>query len=315
MINKICYAKIAQPSDKFEFDYWFTGFFEGAPATSRTSDGSFSMNYNDNRCFLVINQKDPRILVYIRKNLKIGNIIKYDGIYRWAISAKRDMFNVIQILNGRLLLKKTNKRLEEWITLYNKYYKLNPEDNFYIHYKGPGEWREKNSWLSGFIDAAPATSRTSEGCFNIRIVNLKEQKLNVLKAIKDLEYENHQKLIKIDPKLWKKKIKTEKLMKSISFRVRLRFLISQKKEEEIMHNLKSFLTGSISVDKNREIYTFVLDANTRQLKLINYIFKHPLRSSKHQDFLKFVNMYNRLKLKKHLNIENIAIVINFLSKS
>lgn len=295
MTNKI--DKIAQPSEKFEFDYWFTGFFEG--------NGSFSINYNDNRCFLVINQKDPRVLVYIRKNLKIGNIIKYDGIYRWAISAKRDMFNVIQILNGRLLLKKTNKRLEEWITLYNKYYKLNPGDNFYIHYKGPGEWKEKNSWLSGFIDA--------EGCFNIRIVNLKEQKLNVLKAIKDLEHPSgdHQKLIKINPELWKKKIKTKKLMKSISLRVRLRFLISQKREEEIMHNLKSYLTGSISLDKTKEIYTFVLDANTRQLKLINYIFKHPLRSSKHRDFLKFVNMYNRLELKEHLNIEDIAIVISF----
>jgi hypothetical protein len=82
-----------------------------------------------------------------------------------------------------------------------------------------------------------------------------------------------------------------------------------------MYNLKSFLTGSISVDKNREIFTFVLDANTRQLKLINYILKHPLKSSKHRDFLKFVNMYNRLKLKEHLNIENIAVVINFLSKS
>jgi len=285
--------------DKFEFDYWFTGFFEG--------DGSFSMNYNNNRCFLIINQKDPRVLVYIRENLKIGKIIKYDGIYRWAISSKKDMFNVIQILNGRLLLKKTNKRLEKWITLYNKYYKLNPEDNFYIHYKGPGKWEEKNSWLSGFIDA--------EGCFNIRIVSLKEQKLNVLKAIKDLEYEDHQKLIKINPKLWKKKIKTEKLINSISLRIRLRFLINQKNEEEIMYNLKSFLTGSISVDKNREIFTFVLDANTRQLKLINYILKHPLKSSKHRDFLKFVNMYNRLKLKEHLNIENIAVVINFLSKS
>jgi hypothetical protein len=104
-------------------------------------------------------------------------------------------------------------------------------------------------------------------------------------------------------------------MKSISLRVRLRFLISQKREEEIMHNLKSYLTGSISQDKTKEIYTFVLDANTRQLKLINYIFKHPLRSSKHRDFLKFVNMYNRLELKEHLNIEDIAIVISFLNKS
>ena len=142
----------------YKFNEWFIGFFEG--------NGSFNINYKSNRCLLIINQKDIKVLVYIKDSFKIGSLKKYNGINRLTISSKEDMYYVINILNGNLILNKTNERLKLWISFYNKFYKLDPHNSYYITYRGPGQFNENSSWLSGFIDA--------EGCFNIRIVDYKK---------------------------------------------------------------------------------------------------------------------------------------------
>ena len=110
-----------------------------------------------------------------------------------------------------------------------------------------------------------------------------------------------------------KKIKSKELNKPISFRIRLRLIINKKNEKEIFENIKKIYGGSVKKRDNMYIYT--LDSNFRQLKIINYINTHPLKSNKYRDYLKFKNIFYELKLKKHLNIKNIKTVIHFLSKN
>ena len=277
----------------FQFKSWFTGFFEG--------DGCFNINRKTNRCFLMINQKNPQVLIYIKNTLKRGSIKKYDNYYRWTVSSKKDMYDIIQIFNGYLILDKTNIKLQEWIQSYNTYYKLKKSDFYYITYKNKGSWNSHNSWQSGFIDA--------EGCFNIRIVNkLAKQKELLSKVQKQPNID----LINKNLKSWKKYILSPELLSPISLRVRLRFVVRQKSEKKILDKLKELYTGSVG--NKQDIFTYTLDSNRRQLKIINYILKHPLKSIKHKDFLKWKNMYNLLEKKDHLKIKNVTKVINYLLK-
>jgi len=285
----------------FSFNSWFVGFFEG--------DGSFIIDKSTSRCFLIINQKDSKVLYFIFNFFKFGKIKKYNGFYRWVVSSKKDLFTVIQFLNGFLLLGKTNKRLKTWILHYNKYYKLSKGDEFYLEFKGPGSFSPYNSWFAGFLDA--------EGCFNIRIVSLAKKKYEFLTKIPISDPEIIHYLLKRNPKSWYDTIGNKIILKTpISFRVRLRLLIKQKFEREIFDSLKRVYTGSITTQSKKDpVYIYTLDSNFRQKEIINYLTVHPLQSSKYRDFLKFKNTYFQLKENKHLNITNITSAINWLSRN
>lgn len=286
--------------NKFTFNTWFTGFFEG--------DGSFNINTNNSRCSLVINQKDLKVLIYIKNQLKVGNIKEYYGYYRWVVSKKEELFKVIFILNGSLILNKTNKKLKKWIDHYNVYYNLEFEDKYYISYKGPSVFDINNSWLAGFIDA--------EGCFNVRIVDLKKKKLEIINLIPEFENEDCLKLLSLSSESLLKKIKTINFKKSISFRIRLRFLLKQKDEEQIFHEIKNYFFGSVrKINNSKSVYEYVLDSNFRQIKIINYLDEHPLKSIKHINFLKFKNLYFQIQRKEHLNLFNIKRAFKYLSYS
>ncbi len=290
--------------NSFSFQAWFIGFFEG--------DGSFVVDNKTNRCFLIINQKDIKVVQFIKNNLKLGSIRQYNGINRWVVSSKYDILKTIEYLNGYLLLDKTNKSLNNFISSFNTYHRLKPGDKDYILYKGPGEFDIKNSWFSGFIDA--------EGCFNIRIVSLKKKKEEFLNLVPELKNLDHSLIINKNPKSWvsgpNSVIKTEtlELLEPMSFRVRLRFVISQKFEKRIFNFLVEEYGGSIST-KEKDIYVYSLDSNLRQKKLIDYLSIHPLQSIKHIDFLKFKNTYYQLLSKDHLKITNITRIINWLSRN
>lgn len=295
--------------NKFTFNTWFTGFFEG--------DGSFNINTNNSRCSLVINQKDSKVLIFIKNELKVGNIKKYDGYYRWVVSKKKELFKVILILNGSLILNKTNNKLKKWIYNYNIYYNLNSKDEYFISYKGPSVFNINNSWLAGFIDA--------EGCFNVRIVNLKKKKLEIINLIPEfqnkslgssLQSREEVELLSLSSKSLLKKIKTINLKTSVSFRIRLRFLLKQKDEKPILDKIKNVFHGSVREIKHTNcVYEYVLDSNFRQLEIINYLNEHPLKSIKHINYLKFKNLYYQIQRKEHLNVLNIKRALKYLSYS
>lgn len=284
----------------FSFTFWFVGFFEG--------DGSFVVDKSTNRCFLVINQKDIKVLTFIRSYLKVGAIKEYDGINRWVISSKEDLSIVISYLNGKLIMDKTNARLKDWITSYNKFYSLSKGDPYFLKWKGVGKWDPQNSWFAGFLDA--------EGCFNIRIVALANKKEEFLALCDELNDEERKSLVKQDPNSWHTLKTSSELITPMSFRVRLRLLIKQKYGEKIFEAIKNHYHGHLSWEKKKpNICIYTLDANSRQLNIIKYLEAHPLQSIKHIDFLKFRNTYDQLNRKEHLNITNKSRIITWLKRN
>ena len=131
---------------KTSFLEWFVGFSEG--------DGSFIVSNKKNQLFFIINQKEEKVLYYIRANLGFGKVSKYSSYSRYIVADKGSVDRLISIFNGNLVLNKTNTRFVLWLQARNQY---STEE---ICYRGINKLVtfHKNGWLSGFTDA--------EGCFN-----------------------------------------------------------------------------------------------------------------------------------------------------
>lgn len=129
---------------KTSFLEWFVGFSEG--------DGSFIVS--NKRLFFIINQKEEKVLNYIRANLGFGKVSKYSSYSRYIVADRGSVDRLISIFNGNLVLNKTNARFVLWLVARNQY---STEE---ICYRGINKFVtfHKNGWLSGFTDA--------EGCFN-----------------------------------------------------------------------------------------------------------------------------------------------------
>ena len=129
---------------KTSFIEWFIGFSEG--------DGNFIVSKK--QVFFIINQKEERVLYYIRANLGFGKVSKYLSYFRYIVADKKCVDRLISIFNGNLVLHKTNNLFLLWLQVRNQY------STDCICYRGINKLPtlHNNGWLSGFTDA--------EGCFN-----------------------------------------------------------------------------------------------------------------------------------------------------
>jgi hypothetical protein len=149
------------------FIIWFIGFTEG--------DGSFIISrpkIGKPKLFFIINQKEYKVLEYIKKNLGFGKIHKYNNYYRFIVADYKNIDKLINIFNGQLRLNKTNLRFNLWLNIRNEYSNdqillLNPKFSSL----------NDNAWLSGFIDA--------EGCFNFNAITKSTIKVRFLIDQKD----------------------------------------------------------------------------------------------------------------------------------
>ncbi len=122
---------------------WLIGFSEGY--------GGFYHNSEDKRFYYRIRQKNPKVLIYIKKNLNIGTFtLANDGYWTYTVTAIKDIESLIHIFNGKLLLEKTNRRfVSNWLTPFNNLY-----SDKSIQYLGSGTFVGfNNAWLCGFSDA------------------------------------------------------------------------------------------------------------------------------------------------------------------
>ena len=133
---------------KNSFLEWFIGFSEG--------DGSFIVS--NKRLFFIINQKQEKILNYIRANLGFGKVSRYLSYSRYIVADRNCVDKLISIFNGNLVLYKTNAGFALWLIARNQY---SVEK---LCYRGVNQFTSfhNNGWLSGFTDA--------EGCFNAQKV-------------------------------------------------------------------------------------------------------------------------------------------------
>lgn len=156
---------------------WFIGFFEGG--------GSFAAYSTDKRSKykahkIIIKQKDPKVLYFIKKLLGFGKIKKYGNYYSYIVGDAQSIYRLIQLFNGNLILNKTNLRFDYFLETFNQRPKI-PANTTRI-FSRP-QFSLNSGWLSGFTDA--------EGCFNyypirdqIRYILDQKDELEVLESIK-----------------------------------------------------------------------------------------------------------------------------------
>lgn len=142
---------------------WFVGFSEG--------DGSFIVS--GKRLFFTITQKDAAFLKRLRTELGFGivcNDTKNPEIKRFTVTRREHIKILIDLFNGNLLLKKTNRRFALWVNHYNQltgdsiqvitrdddHQKTKHQESLTVSLEESLLW--KTSWLVGFLEA--------EGCFS-----------------------------------------------------------------------------------------------------------------------------------------------------
>lgn len=144
-------SKIPENGNFTNFLTWFCGFVEG--------DGSII--YSKNRAYLIVVQKDPKVLYWIKKTFQFGAVYKHGTAFHYVVTAKAQIYQLLLLFDGNLLLQKRNIQLQRWWQHFDpfQHQKVANQDQKIA-------WKEplfpdffQNSWLSGFTDA--------EGCFTV----------------------------------------------------------------------------------------------------------------------------------------------------
>jgi len=133
-----------------EFLAWFIGFFE--------ADGNFQtytkiqdgIQQNTGRFGFSIDQEDPTVIHRIKKELGFG--IAYDvcrdgkTYWRYNTTSLQNIFRLVYLLNGNLVLDKRREQFNAWVTAINK----TRHQNIVLK---PSRCvpNLKDAWLSGFI--------------------------------------------------------------------------------------------------------------------------------------------------------------------
>lgn len=161
------HTHVPQHIKKYDCSFleWFVGFTEG--------DGSFVVNNVNNRPTFCINQKDPKVLYYIRTNLGFGQVKNYGNFFRYVVSKRQHLHLLLILFSGNLVLRKTNARFVSWRAAFLKYYKIAETDSFSTACPTP---TLEDAWVSGFIDA--------EGCFDARWCSAKRSTMRLRFSIK-----------------------------------------------------------------------------------------------------------------------------------
>ena len=245
---------------------WFVGFSEG--------NGRFVIS--GNQTLFVINQKEIKILSYIRTHLGFGKVSIYNGSGRYIVASRKGCDRLVSIFNGNLLLDKTNKRFIDWLRVRNSYSLHN------IDYYGKNHIKRfhDNTWLTGFIDA--------DGCFDsVRITDKSCKAGFRVEMCFVLDFQDE---LFVLEKV-KQFLKTGSITKVEPFPEDL-------KESNV--NRSKQITTVVCPAEQDYMYRFVCTNRKSHEILIHYLQKHPLKTLKKVSFLRFcaINRYleNRFSL-------------------
>jgi hypothetical protein len=162
-----------------KFLEWFIGFTEG--------DGSFIVTKSGDkkRLMFMITQKEIQVLHKLRTTLGFGKVQNHGKYHRYYVGDNKGIDRLIHLFNGNLLLKKTNKRFEDWVNTRNLV--QSSSENIQLKDSIKTHMFLKTGWLSGFTD--------SVGCFNLdrqsstrivcRFILDQKDELFVLETLKD----------------------------------------------------------------------------------------------------------------------------------
>lgn len=166
--------------------YWLIGFIEG--------DGAILEHKG--RLFLIITQKNYKILEYIKNTFNMGKVYyhkdKLDNIKygRYKIFNNNELLLIYLLLNGNLALNHRINQLSKWRNCLINLSKLNLNrfnlDNIPFINNLKFIPTLKDSWISGFTDA--------EGCFSVYIEKNKN-KIDYVKCRFILDQKNEFELL------------------------------------------------------------------------------------------------------------------------
>lgn len=256
------YSKV-KPSHKIidkRFLEWFIGFTEG--------DGSF-ISYNGKPVFdITQNLTDIQILKYIRTTLGFGKIIIRDEPHRnvgvFYVTGKDNFIRQIKIFNGNIRSIYKQNQFEQWVKNYNLYY----NEDIQIK-KNSTFLSQRDSWLSGFIDA--------EGCFETRYRICKTSKLK----------ERPRQIFSIS-------------QKQEEIQIKIRNIIQQGDDSNASRAPDA---RNVNYDKSWDGYRQKTENRKDQITLMNYIQAHKQKTKKKMDYHKWRNIQNQMRKGNHYTEE------------
>lgn len=139
---------------------WFIGFTEG--------DGSFISWVNEGRvrAGFTIDQKDPKVLYYIRTNLGFGKVTLLNtGYYRYSVYKRDLLLKLYCIFAGNLVLESRIKSFDKWTTSLTFPIEFTTSESYLENQKrgarGASKISLNNAWLAGFWEADGGFSATA----------------------------------------------------------------------------------------------------------------------------------------------------------
>lgn len=153
------YTRLLPGSRKPTVDFleWFVGFTDACGNFIRSKDNFF----------FSIEDTDIKSLYTIKKELGFGKVSIFENSAKYIVADEHNMLKLIAILNGNLLLAKSNLSFHKWLLDFAV--RFPKEEITYINERAVLLNLLNNFWLSGFITVTgrffSSVIRTAEGNF------------------------------------------------------------------------------------------------------------------------------------------------------
>lgn len=227
---------------------------------------------------IVFNKNDLKLVEHLMKITNIGKIYNNNSNYIWSIQNIKDIIKIVFIINGYMRTPKILDLNKLIIWLNENDNKLNIQT-----YDIDKSAIDSNSWLAGLIDV--------DGKF---IINILERK------------------------------NTSNLRSQLYFRLEMKQISKWNIKEKnntlfyILTDICNFLCTNL-LSKNRKTkysesnFTFIVISHSIKSHsiLINYLNKYQLYSSKYNNYISWLKIYNLILEKKHLTLSGQKYISDF----
>nr|WDY12835.1 putative site-specific DNA endonuclease [Chloroidium sp. KL-2023a] len=157
-------------TNKRDFLEWFIGFFEAEGCCTRWKEN------NRNRFRIEVSQQDKDLIYFIQKQFgfgKVNDILPKNGnpYWRFLVEDVESLLQLIDLLNGNLVLKKRRTNFAEWLQVFNTTHKTQVLFRDEAH-----QITLADGWFSGFLEG--------DGGFSILQKFIRDNKKGQVYAIK-----------------------------------------------------------------------------------------------------------------------------------
>nr|YP_008578710.1 putative LAGLIDADG endonuclease [Candida bohioensis]AGW07351.1 putative LAGLIDADG endonuclease [Candida bohioensis] len=219
----------------------------------------------NNKLYFYITHKDKEMLNYMVSMLGFGHVSKMEKkSYRLNFSSLESMMLLYNLINGNLVLPSNMEKLNMFMNEYNKNVGMNMNNEFTqltLLMKTDMMPTTNHSWLSGYTDA--------KGCFTISMMH-RSFKIRFMLTINDIE----------DMEM-------------------LFLTMNNTKYDSGLPDVK--MLGDTQFNDKSNNTELMMNGLKNMQYMMNYFKKYNLTFSKGTSYTKFMNVYNKLKNKEHLN--------------